>query len=216
MNARARTPAPHRARHRERGAALLIALIVLVALTMAGIAMMRSVDTATLVAGNIGFRQATINAADQGVQAAYTFILPNLATLATKSTNDPANGYTGITLLGEAPDWYLSSGNAGWANAVGCSGPSQTPTACNAFAPGGTSVDVAGNNITYVIHRLCDNTGNICGQTQNGAGVGGGGGVDQSQPNFFIPPPSQHYRVTVRVTGPRNSTAYVQTLVRGQ
>jgi Tfp pilus assembly protein PilX len=38
---------------RQRGVMLIIALIVLVAMTMAGIAMMRSVDTATIVAGNI-------------------------------------------------------------------------------------------------------------------------------------------------------------------
>jgi Tfp pilus assembly protein PilX len=202
-------------RHRERGAALLIALIVLVALTMAGIAMMRSVDTATIVAGNIGFRQSTINAADQGVQAAYGYISPIMATLASQTTNDPANGFTGITLLGEAPDWYLKPSDAGWTNAVSCSGPTNMPTACNTFAPGGTSVDQAGNNITYVIHRLCDATGTICGQTQSGA-VTSSGGVDQSAPNFFVPAPSQHFRVTVRVTGPRNSVAFVQTLVRGQ
>jgi Tfp pilus assembly protein PilX len=215
MNARARYPALRPTRRCERGAALLIALVVLVALTMAGIAMMRSVDTATLVAGNIGFRQSTINAADQGIQAAYGYIFPNMVTLASQTTNDPTNGFTGITPLGEAPDWYLASANAGWANAVSCNGPTQTATACNAFAPGGTSVDAAGNNITYVIHRLCDNTGTLCGQTQN-SGAAGGGGIDQSQPNFFIPPPSQHFRVTVRVNGPRNAVAYVQTLVRGQ
>lgn len=202
-------------RRRNRGAALLISLVVLVALTMAGIAMMRSVDTATLIAGNIGFRQSTINAADQGIQAAYGYIFPNMTTLATKNVNDPTNGYTGTTSLGEAPDWYLSSANAGWANAISCNGPTKTATACNTYAPGGASVDQAGNSITYVIHRLCDATGNICGETQGGAGAAGGG-VDQSQPNFFVPPPSQHFRVTVRVTGPRNSIAFVQTLVRGQ
>jgi len=213
MKARTQILFPHRPR--ERGAALLIALVVLVALTMAGIAMMRSVDTATLVAGNIGFRQSTINAADQGIQAAYGFVLPNRVSLAAQSTNDPANGYTGVTPLGEAPDWYLNPANAGWANAVSCSGTTNTNVACDSFATGGTSVDRAGNNIAYVIHRLCDNTGNNCGQTQGNPSAGGGG-IDMSDPNHFPPPSSQHFRVTVRVTGPRNSVAYVQTLVRGQ
>jgi len=215
MNARARSLVLCRPRHRERGATLLIALIVLVALTMAGIAMMRSVDTATIVAGNIGFRQSTINATDQGVQAAYGYISPIIATLAGSGTNNPANGYSGSVPLGEAPDWYLSPSNAGWTNAVSCSGPTKTPTACNTFAPNGSSVDPAGNNITYVIHRLCDSTGVICGQTQSPAATSGSG-VDQSAPNFFVPPPSQHFRITVRATGPRNSVAYVQTLMRGQ
>ena len=214
MRAPATIRFPRHPRARERGAALFIALVVLVALTMAGIAMMRSVDTATLVAGNIGFRQSTINAADQGIQAAYNYIFPKMTTLASQTTNDAANGFTGVTSLGEAPDWYLSPTNAGWANAVSCNGATPA-TACNSFGTGGTAVDQAGNNVTYVIHRLCDNTGTVCGQTQGNAGAAGAG-VDMSSPNLFIPPPSQHFRVTVRVNGPRNSVAYVQTMVRGQ
>ena len=213
MKARVQIVSSHQPRSRERGAALLIALVVLVALTMAGIAMMRSVDTATLVAGNIGFRQSTINAADQGIQAAYAYIFPKMSTLATQTTDDAANGFTGVTPLGEAPDWYLSPSDAGWTNAVSCNG--SAPNACSSFGPGGSAVDLAGNKVTYVIHRLCDNTGTVCGQTQGSAGAAGGG-VDMSSPNFFVPPPSQHFRVTVRVNGPRNSVAYVQTYVRGQ
>ena len=214
MKALAQIQFPRHPRTRERGAALLIALVVLVALTMAGIAMMRSVDTATLVAGNVGFRQATINAADQGIQGAYNYIYPKMAALSSQSTDDAANGFTGVTPLGEAPDWYLSPSNAGWANAVSCNG-GNGPAACSSFGPGGTSVDSAGNNVTYVIHRLCDASGTVCGQTQANPSTATGG-VDMSSPNFFVPPPSQHYRVTVRVNGPRNSVAYVQTLVRGQ
>jgi Tfp pilus assembly protein PilX len=45
---------------RIRGAVLFIALIVLVAMTLAGIAIMRSVDTATLIAGNLAFKQGTV------------------------------------------------------------------------------------------------------------------------------------------------------------
>ncbi len=41
---------------RQGGAILFIALIVLVAMTLAGIAMWRSVDTALGIAGNMAFR----------------------------------------------------------------------------------------------------------------------------------------------------------------
>src|SRR5258708_2426886 len=68
---RARVSASPRAR--QRGTILIIALIVLVAMTLAGIATMRSVDTATITAGNIGLRQASVNAADQGIQARVTW-----------------------------------------------------------------------------------------------------------------------------------------------
>lgn len=195
---------------------LLVSLIVLVALTMAGIAMMRSVDTSTIVAGNIGFRQSSVNAADQGVQAAYAYVLANISTLAANAGNDPANGYTGITPPGERPDWYTNPNDAGWANAVSCNGPS-VATACASFGPGGTATDVTGNNVTYVIHRLCDASG-VCGQTQSSSAISGEG-VDQSAPNFFTTTPSIHFRVTVRSIGGaagRTSVAYVQMLLRGQ
>jgi type IV pilus assembly protein PilX len=215
MKAHAHTSFTRRPRARERGAALFIALVVLVALSMAGIAMMRSVDTATLVAGNIGFRQSTINAADVGIQAAGNYIFPRMSALATQLADDSANGYTGITPLGEPPDWYLSPNNVGWKNAVSCNGGSPA-TACTTFGPGGTAVDISGNTVTYVIHRLCDSTGALCGSSPTTPSAGSGGGQDMSAPPLTIPPPSQHFRVTVRVNGPRNSVAYVQTLVRGQ
>ena len=45
-------------RCRERGTIIFIALIVLVAMSLAGIALMRSVDTANLIAGNLAFKNA--------------------------------------------------------------------------------------------------------------------------------------------------------------
>src|SRR5260221_9854712 len=61
--------------HNQRGTMLIIALIVLVAMTLAGIATMRSVDTATVLAGNIAFRQSALNAADQGIQAGLALLI---------------------------------------------------------------------------------------------------------------------------------------------
>jgi len=55
---------------RVRGAVLFIALIVLVAMSLAGIAIMRSVDTATLIAGNLAFKQGTMHSSDNGIEQA--------------------------------------------------------------------------------------------------------------------------------------------------
>ena len=202
-------------RRRQRGVTLFIALIVLVAMTMAAVAMMRSVDTATVVAGNIGFRQSAVNAADQGVQAAYAWLG---ATFKTPAINDDdvANGYFSSVAPGEAPDWYTNS--ASWANAF------NLPLSCP--ATGSTTTDCAGNTVSYVIHRMCpvvkcapnatcSGVTNVCGQTLSSTAVSGEG-VEQGAPNFFTTPPSTHYRVTVRSTGPRASIAYVQTMLRAQ
>jgi Tfp pilus assembly protein PilX len=192
----------------QRGVTLFIALIVLVAMTLAAIAVMRSVDTATIVAGNIGFRQSAVNAADQGVQAAYGWIAANIAGGALNN-DTAAQGYASSVPNGEAPDWYLNP--AAWPSGA----------AANILA-----TDAAGNSVSYLIHRLCPvancapsascgGVSNVCGQTLTSTAISGEG-VDQSAPNFFVTPPQVHYRITIRSVGPRNSVAYIQTLMRGQ
>src|SRR2546427_10589062 len=131
-------------RRRQRGVPLFIGLIVLVAMTMATVAMMRSVDTATVVAGNIGFRQSAVNAADQGVQAAYAWLGANVG--GAGISNDSAlQGYFSSVTAGEAPDWYTNS--ASWASAFNLT--------LTCPATGVTNADCAGNAVSYVIHRMC-------------------------------------------------------------
>jgi Tfp pilus assembly protein PilX len=200
-----RSPLPHA---RQRGVTLFISLIVLVAMTLAAIAMMRSVDTATVVAGNIGFRQSAVNAADQGVQAAFGWLGANIAGAAISNDN-AAQGYFSSVPAGETPDWYLNS--AVW------------PSSPN---PNVLAMDASGNTVSYLVHRLCPvpncapnatcgGVTNVCGQTLSTTAISGEG-VDQSAPNFFTTPPQTHYRITVRSVAPRNSVAYIQTLMRGQ
>ena len=70
-------------RTKQTGVVLFIALIVLVAMTLAGIAMIRSTDTGNVVAGNIAFRQAALQEADVGVDAAYTALTTSSITPTT-------------------------------------------------------------------------------------------------------------------------------------
>jgi hypothetical protein len=69
------TPAP---RARQQGIVLLIALIALVALSLSGIMLMRSVDTSNVVTGNFAFNEAATQMAEVGVAAAETLISGNL------------------------------------------------------------------------------------------------------------------------------------------
>jgi len=190
---------------RQKGVMLIIVLIVLVAMTLAGVAMMRSVDTSTVVAGNIAFKQSGVGAADQGLQAAYTWLIAN--TGAPLNSDSFADGYVS-NAPGTEPDW---TSNANWANEKQLNGG---------------VVDGAGNVISYLIHRMCpipncapDATCpggiNTCGSTANTATVSGEG-VDVSKPAFFSLPPSIHYRITARTVGPRNTLPVVQTMVRTQ
>lgn len=55
---------------KQRGVVLFFALIALVAMSLAAVALIRSVDTSTLIAGNLAFKQATKNSAEAGIEAA--------------------------------------------------------------------------------------------------------------------------------------------------
>lgn len=67
------------ARRSQHGVVLLIALIILVAMTLAGIGMMRSVDMGSVIAGNLAFRKSALNASDTGTSAAFNDTLAALA-----------------------------------------------------------------------------------------------------------------------------------------
>jgi Tfp pilus assembly protein PilX len=203
-----RTSSPRRAAPRaQRGTMLIIALIVLVSLTLAGVAMMRSVDTASIVAGNIAFKQSTVVASDQGIQAAYGWIfgVAGSATLYSDGVAGTASqGYVASVAANESAQWWED--------------PLQWGTA---YQVNGGYADASGNIVSYLIHRMCPPglsgkaPNSTCASTADSAMVSGEG-VDQSMPNFFTRPPAYHYRVTVRSQGPRNSVSIVQTMIRSQ
>jgi Tfp pilus assembly protein PilX len=187
---------------RVRGAVLFIALIVLVAMTLAGIAIMRSVDTATLIAGNLAFKQGTMQSSDNGIEQAYQWLLANRPTLWSSNLGQGYNsGYA-------TPVWTTP---ATWTSAVT------------------VGTDAAGNTISYQIHRMCncpDTLYNgICATGQanqcaldNPTGTGAppppssGDSFTVGAPGY-LQDPRVYYRITVRTQGPRNTVSYVQSMV---
>ena len=59
----------------QQGIVLFIALIALVVMSLAAVALIRSVDTNTLIAGNLSFKQAATTSADAGVEAAISQLI---------------------------------------------------------------------------------------------------------------------------------------------
>lgn len=188
-------------RHANRGAVLIISLIVLVAMTLGGIAILRSVDTTTLIAGNLAFKQRALHAADTGVSTALTWLLANKGALAS---DDTANGY-----YSSQP--FVWTNPASWANAklVG--------------------TDAGGNRVDYIVHRMCTcaNTAynGTCadGTTANQCGIDNPTASTTVKPQegdtfqvggiVFPSTGSVYYRVTVRSQGPRNTESYIQAMV---
>ncbi len=185
--------APRRA---QEGIVLFISLIVLVAMTLAGIALMRSVDTSVVIAGNMAFKQAAISVADRGTQEAVRWLETNSA--GTTLYNDNAgSGYKAAIAPGlPDPDWFDINN---WGNAV----------VLNGGAP-----DAAGNVVRYMIDRLCNVPGapSDCARyfaTSTGAA---GGSMAVGSP-IFLGTPQYYYRVTTRVDGPRGTVSVIQSSV---
>ncbi len=59
---------------RQRGVVLLLALIMLVAMTLAGIVLYRQIGTGLIIARNLSFKRTATVAADRGIEAARTWL----------------------------------------------------------------------------------------------------------------------------------------------
>src|SRR5437762_3164942 len=78
----------------ERGVVMFIALLVMVALSLAGIALIRSADTATIVSGNLAFKQAAVYAVDRSVEQAIAALFdPPAPAIVNKTADLPAQNY---------------------------------------------------------------------------------------------------------------------------
>ena len=174
---------------------------MLVAMTLAGVSLVRSVDTSNLIAGNLAFKQSTLNAADFGADAAITWLNAN-NTGTTLQSNVAANAY----FASRGAD--LTTG-ATWNDYW--DGVKSSSTSLG-------EVDNSGNTVSYVIHRLC-NAGGPPTATGTGCSVpqGGGTGAGSSKSAGFqqlTVSTQSYYRITTRVEGPRNTISYTQTVIR--
>ena len=68
-------PCMQRPPRRQKGIVLLVALTVLVAMSLAGVALIRSVDNTVVIAGNLAFKQSSLQVADRGSLEAITWLL---------------------------------------------------------------------------------------------------------------------------------------------
>ena len=202
MNRIARVP-----RKAQRGVILFVALIVLVAMSLTGIALIRSVDTNVLVAGNLAFRQGATAAADWGIEAARTYVKTTVsANKAALDNDNPAAAYyatwqAGLDLVGTTTSPF------GWSSAAQLVG-----------------TDTGGNEVRYVVHRMCAASGATTAAGANcvkASGSGGATGTEGSTKGtvsysaLALPGTNVvYYRVTVRVLGPRNTLSYVQAMLK--
>lgn len=182
-------------RNRQQGVVLLIALTVLVAMSLAGVALMRSVDNTVVVAGNMAFKQASLQVADYGTQQAANWLAQNAGATVLHNTDTPKGYYS--SRPPEEPDWF---GVDIWAQS---------------YSLNSGVADAQGNVIRYVIHRMCaaaDSPPDDCIMFFPPA-VAGAMSSKQTGAPAYEAFPQIYYRVTTRVEGPRNNVTVIQTSV---
>ena len=182
----------------QQGVVLFFALIALVVMSLAAVALIRSVDTNSLIAGNLSFKQSSMLSADTGVETAITWVTNNAGLL---EANSEANGYYATSDVPAHPD------------AKALVDGSLVPSI----------IDSQGNKITYVIQRMCRDEvpprlpfddadkKELClfGPLTEPA--------DNKGVNKEVYPTGKAasliYRVTAKVEGPKNTVSYIQTFI---
>lgn len=200
---------------KQQGVVLFIALVALVVMSLAAVALIRSVDTNTLIGGNLSFKQAATTSADAGIEAAITQLIGMRDAAANNAKNvlNDATHTLNITNLGVRPGYHSSAD------------PLLNLTA-DATWNGTNNVslvqDASGNTVRYIVQRMC-RTPNVAIQNANclfstGAEDKNGQEVPLPQnvcfgPGCPVAGQTPRIRVTVRVEGPKNAISYVQAFV---
>ena len=176
------------------GNTLIIVLVALVAMSLAGVAMVRAIDSGILITGNLAFRQSTLHGGDLAIETARTWLVANAG---SKLENEMATA-TFYHPAADSADWsWDSNPNSGSPSSL---------------------VDPIGNQVDFFIERLCRKPG-ANGPSNNcisGAATGRTDDTGNSQSagaKVLKGSTYLYYRISVRITGPRNSVSYVQSIV---
>lgn len=199
-------------RRQQRGVVLVFAMIALVIMLIGAVAITRSISASQFNVGNIGFKRDLTNQSERAVQAAMDSVRASglLADPATRLNDLKSANYSAVRL----PD-----------NAQGI--PTVLLKSDTEFATVGTHADIVVSDLNvsmrYVIDRLATSTG-ACSATTcvvaNQTVFGGSssewinsqtnsGAANNANPSAV--PQQPVYRLTVRLTGPRNTLSFFQS-----
>jgi Tfp pilus assembly protein PilX len=171
-------------RRAQQGVTMIVVLILLTVMLLGGMALARITEVGTLASGNSAFREASLQASEVGVNTAYAAIVA--------LTDENSN----------AGNWYYASTQAQDANGV--------PTVNFDSA---AEVVVGAYSVRYVVDRVCTGAMPVTDplrqclvkqipQIESS--------TDREKPD---PPTARQFRITVRVTGPKDTRAWVQSLI---
>ncbi|MEP7155208.1 MAG: hypothetical protein ABI905_05515 [Betaproteobacteria bacterium] len=188
----------------QQGSVLFTALIVLIAMSLAAVALIRAFDSSILAAGNVAFRQSTLQSADLAIEEARSWLLTNSAGTGLEN-NSPANGYFAWAAATEPG---LPDSTTRWQ-----SYPWDQPVYAKSIT------DTKGNQISYVIQRLCSGVGspnsgsNNCISGESTGRLSDAENSRRSDARPIVGGTYYYYRVTVRAVGPRQTQSFSQSIL---
>ena len=218
MNSPIRSPRVRRVRtgpgrSAQRGIVMVFTLIALVLMLIAVAAMVRSVDTSTGIVGNLAFRRDLTNRAELAIAQARAALNAggNLYTVGARRIDLAAAHYSATRLAAPAggvgvPAMLVSNAAYDAAGYSCLDGAGKALPSCAAPAADGIV-------IRWVIDRQCvtgttDFSTDRCGYLSSSKDAGGSGHLAKRKPAGAA---RGLFRISVRVTGPRNTEAYIQT-----
>jgi type IV pilus assembly protein PilX len=184
---------------RQRGVVLLAVLVVLGLLLLAGLGVMRSVDTGNVIAGNYSFQQQAVQASDRAV----TDALNALAGIVVGGggNSNVANRYYQVRETALDSRGFPSAIN--WDDVACTNEIGQSVSDCAA--------DAGNYRVQYMIERLCTaqpvltDVTSLRANCEYEADAGATSAVSVAL----------RYRIMVRVRGPRNTDGWFEAVVSG-
>ncbi|MGM9488809.1 pilus assembly PilX family protein [Ideonella sp. YS5] len=199
-------------RRGQGGIIMVVTLIALAVLLLGGVALMRSSDTSSALAGQIGFRRDLKNQGERAMSMAITSLKSGaLSAATTRLTSLASSNYSAVQL--EAND-----------NGI----PKVLLKSDSDFKAAGYTVNIvdadsseanatSGVKARYVIDRLCLATGTTdaasCSKTDVVVQNNGQDSNSQKADTSFRSINLVVYRISVRVDGPRGTQAFFQSTV---
>lgn len=176
----------HPGPRRQAGVTMLVVLVLLSVMLLGGMALAKLTEVGTLASGNTAYREASIQASEVGLNTVFQRIREDIA--------NEENNIDG---------WY-------WATAQDTDAKGM-PEVDFEEAP---TVTVGAYTVAYVAERMCDTTPVTNALRQclvkqepdpTASRAAGAEALD--------PPNSRQFRVTIRVTGPKDTRTWVQSLI---
>src|SRR5450830_208932 len=142
----------------QSGVVLFIALVALVVMSLAAVALIRSVDTNSQIAGNLSYKQTASISSSYGIESMAQTLGQKTIASGYSNVNDAGNGYyatcTGFDQAGAGScNGRNLTADASWVPGTSSS------LATNAVANVVAGVDAYGNTIQYIVERMCSAVG---------------------------------------------------------